>query len=174
MLFFSRVCKEKGVEIAIEAHRILQKKHHIIFDIYGPIEKNYKETFAKLLKNTTNVNYKGILAPNNYETYNIIENYDFMVFPTIFKNEGFAGSIIDSYIAGVPIIASFWENGRGLIKEEETGYYFTMGDIKDLADKIELFINTRSNWGQLRAKCISEAQKYEISTLFADNGIDFR
>ena len=43
------------------------------------------------------------------------------IFPTRFTTEGIPGSIIDSYYAGVPVLASKWNSFDDVIEDGKTG-----------------------------------------------------
>ena len=49
-------------------------------------------------------------------------NYDLMLFPTRYYTEGLPGTIIDAYIANLPVIATEWKHAREFIKDGETGF----------------------------------------------------
>ncbi len=77
----------------------------VIIDIYGPIYNEYLTEFEEECQNSSeNLNYKGVLQPD--EIYQVLSEYDLMLFPTQYYTEGFPGSILDAYISGLPVIAS--------------------------------------------------------------------
>jgi len=50
LVYFSRILKEKGIELAIESVNRINKKYGkkiIEFDIYGPIDNKYRKEFEK-------------------------------------------------------------------------------------------------------------------------------
>jgi len=164
-VFFSRVCKEKGVELAIDAVKQLSKKYAVKLDIYGPIDDSYKRKLELLIKDTPNIRYNGVLKPDTNETYEILSQYDLMLFPTLLENEGFAGAIIDSFIAGVPVLASKWPNGLEIITENETGWFFEQNNIDELVSKLEFLIKNKNKLYSVRGNCIEEAKKYHVDNV---------
>jgi len=164
-VFFSRVCKEKGVELAIGAVKQLSKKYAVKLDIYGPIDDSYKRKLELLIKDTPNIRYNGVLKPDTNETYEILSQYDLMLFPTLLENEGFAGAIIDSFIAGVPVLASKWPNGLEIITENETGWFFEQNNIDELVSKLEFLIKNKNKLYSVRGNCIEEAKKYHVDNV---------
>ena len=167
LVYFSRVVREKGIELAIEAvERINRKNNLIILDIYGPIQKNYRGLFEKnLAKTKSKISYKGILKPTGNNIYEVLSKYDLMVFPTYYQGEGFAGAILDSYISGVPVIASDWKYNSEIIKEGETGKLFISQDIDDLTEKLEFLTNHPDLIYQMKKNCLEEAKKYNADVL---------
>jgi len=164
LVYFSRICEEKGIELAIKAVNNINKNKKDIkvkFDIYGPIMKDYRYNFRKILaKGGEFISYKGILEPINNNIYENLSNYDLMIFPTFYKGEGFAGAILDSFISGVPVLASDWKYNSEIIKENITGKLFVSKDIQDLTNKLEFLINNPDLIYKMKKYCLEEAKKY--------------
>ena len=124
---FSRVIKEKGITLAIEnIAKINSLCDDLNFnngidieiiaklDIYGPIGEDYKKEFFDLVQKYSKfVEYKGVANPS--DSAKIISEYYCLLFPTLFATEGIPGTIIDSYFAGTPIIASKWKDRKSVV-----------------------------------------------------------
>jgi len=164
LFFFSRVCKEKGIEIAISTAKELGESYPIVFDIYGPIEKGYETRFKELIKDVKGISYKGILKANSNETYKILSDYDLMLFPTFHNGEGFPGAIIDAYIAGVPVLASDWKYNHEIIVQNKTGWLFDLSIENDFKVKLDNLIANRCFYGS-STFCVEEARKYHIKNI---------
>ena len=125
LCIFSRILEEKGIEDAIKVVMNLNEKYNECIyelDIYGPIDNNYKEKFEKIIQETPNfINYKGCIDSD--KTVQIVKEYFFLLFPTKYRTEGIPGTIIDALCAGVPIIASRWDNVDEIIKDGENRFY---------------------------------------------------
>jgi glycosyltransferase involved in cell wall biosynthesis len=162
LVYFSRVLKEKGIELAMESVNRINKKYDkkvVEFDIYGPINSKYKKEFEKqIVKSEEYICYKGFLEPDNI--YKKLSKYDLMIFPTFCKTECFPGAIIDSYISGVPVLASNWQYSDEIIKENITGKLFASQDIGDLTKKLEFMINNPDLIYKMKQNCLEEAKKY--------------
>ena len=179
LVYFSRICEEKGIELAIKAINNINKNKKDIkvkFDIYGPIMKNYQYNFKKILAKCENfISYKGILEPTNNNIYEKLSNYDLMIFPTFYEGEGFAGSILDSFISGVPVLASDWKYNNEIIKENITGKLFVSKDIQDLTNKLKFLIKNPDLIYKMKKNCLEEAKKYSadfvLGNLIKDIGL---
>jgi len=162
LVYFSRIDKEKGIELAIEAISRINKnnKENIVtLDIYGSIRINYKNDFINILKKCKKfISYKGYLEPNNI--HSTLYKYDLMIFPTYCKTECFPGAIIDSYISGVPVLASNWQYSNEIIKENITGKLFVSQDIQDLTNKLKFLINNPKLVYKMKKYSVQEAKKY--------------
>lgn len=54
-----------------------------------------------------------------------------MLFPTHFPTEGIPGSVLDAYIAGIPVVASDWTYARELIENGKTGIIIPFEDNQE-------------------------------------------
>lgn len=158
---FSRVMKEKGIEIAIEAVESANKQLNCPFfslDIYGKIDSNYTIEFNKLLNSSSDfIQYKGVV--NYQNSVNTIKNYYLLLFPTFYEGEGFAGTILDSLAAGVPILASNWKYNREIITSD-VGIILDNCNVESLSNKL---INISKNplmINNLKRNCIDKAHNY--------------
>jgi len=131
---FSRVSKEKGIEDAINAVTTVNSSCSqpiYTLDIYGQIDKEYEDIFKKLKNNFPDyIKYQGTVSFDN--TTVVIKNYFIMLFPTYYEGEGFAGSLIDAYSSGVPVIASDWKYNSEFV-DNNVGYLFKAKDVNALS-----------------------------------------
>ncbi|MCD8236518.1 MAG: glycosyltransferase [Prevotellaceae bacterium] len=154
LCIFSRIMKNKGVEIAVNAVRNINEKagrNIYILDIYGPIWEAEKEWFEHLQQTFPQyVQYKGAVPFN--DSVQVLKGYFALLFPTLFYTEGVPGTIIDAYAAGLPVISSRWESFQDVIDESVTdyGYQFDKPDaLKDILTDIsyapDKIISLKSN-----------------------------
>lgn len=159
---FSRVIKEKGIEDAVQAVCEINSKYDDIFaelDIYGQIEDSQKEWFEQLQASLPQyIRYKG-MVPFNQST-EVLKNYDALLFPTYYEGEGFAGTIIDAFAAGLPVIASDWKYNSEIIKQGITGVITKTHSISELKNAILSINSDVEKWNFMRKNCISEAKMY--------------
>lgn len=169
LVSFSRVLREKGIEISIKAVNSINaknKKNIVSLDIYGPVQSGYEDTFEEIMKNqNSQISYKGILQPD--EIYSTLSRYDLLVFPTFYSAEGFPGTIIDAYISGVPVIASDWAYNTEFVEEGYSGKICEARNVEDLIAKIEFFINNLEKIAEYKQNCVNEAEKYHADNVVA-------
>ena len=116
---------QKNMDIKIE---------NVTIDMYGPILTEYEAKFKSNLEEaSSNIIYKGALNPN--EIYGVLSNYDMLLFPTQYYTEGFPGSVLDAYIAGIPVIATDWQYASEFILQNKSGIIVEF-------DNPEIFIST--------------------------------
>jgi glycosyltransferase involved in cell wall biosynthesis len=160
---FSRVMKEKGIENALNAVKeVNEKLGRTVYtlDIYGQVDTEQTEWFDNLQNNfPPYVKYMGV-APFD-KSVDVLKNYFALLFPTYYEGEGFAGTLIDAYSAGVPVIASDWKYNAELVNEN-AGFVYPTGDQLAFAGILK---ETAADPTLLLCKkrtCLIEADKYRI------------
>lgn len=155
---FSRVMKEKGIEEAINAVKNVNTlENRVVFslDIYGQIDKNQFDWFEKLKKDFPGyINYYGMI-PYDKST-DVLKEYYALLFPTYYEGEGFAGTIIDAFAAGVPVVASDWKYNKEIISNWKTGIVTKNSLVAELIHILEY----KDKWEKMKLECIMEAYKY--------------
>src|SRR5690606_22762376 len=128
-----------------------------VIDIYGPIYDKYRLDFDYLLQDNKNVRYKGILQQE--QIYETLEQYDLMLFPTKYFTEGFPGSILDAYIAGIPVLATRWKYAEEFIEDNVGGVLTNFDDEDDFINKT-IEIITSDQLSKLKFGVGKQAYKY--------------
>lgn len=163
---FSRVQKEKGIEDAFEAVKEVNTyfgKTVYSLDIYGQIDVNQQIWFDSLQNEfPAYVRYCGV-APYN-ESSEIIKNYFSLLFPTYYEGEGFAGTILDAYSAGVPVIASDWRYNKEIVNEK-VGLVYRTKHNDELISILKQVAASPSLILRRKRRCLEEAKKYETTTV---------
>jgi len=164
-IFFSRVIPEKGTEMIFKALNIINEEvESMNVDFYGPICNEYKELFLKKIDNQKAASYKGILNIQDMETFKILSEYDLMLFPTYWKGEGFPGTLIDSFIAGVPVLASDWNYNKEILNDK-TGFIFESKNQKKFEKIIKETLKSPEILNEKRKNCLIEAEKFHVKSV---------
>lgn len=168
-VFLSRIIKDKGVEIIIDAVKELNKRTSgFTVDFYGPFEDSYKEVFEKAINGVDNISYKGFLNLNDTKNYNVLAEYDVMLFPTYWHGEGFPGIFIDAFIAGLPVIATDWSMNGELIKNGENGWLIPPHNPEALASLMKKILDNTASLKTKAKKCQEIARLYDINHVIDD------
>ena len=158
---FSRVIKEKGIEEAVKAvAECNQRMGKTVYtlDIYGQIEQ--QEWFEELMeRQPAAIVYKGVV-PFDQST-DILKDYFLLLFPTYYRGEAFAGTLIDAMAAGVPTIASNWHSNSEIIEDGKTGRLFPVHSVESLVEILTEAAEHPDDIQRMRGKCISQAKNYQ-------------
>jgi glycosyltransferase involved in cell wall biosynthesis len=171
-LFFARITPFKGCNLIIDAIDRLKEEGYgerVEVHFYGMMLEEYRKEFEeKIERNKDVATYHGVLNPNGKEIYDELARYDVMLFPTYWSDEGFPGSLVDAFIAGLPVIASDWNQNGEIISNGENGFLVPPRDSVALAEKMKLMIDNPSEYIDNRVKTIQqEALKYDVMHIFS-------
>ena len=160
---FSRVMREKGIEDAVKTViKVNQSLGYTAFalDIYGQVDENQTEWFDALQKTFPDyISYGGLIPfDRSVET---LKEYFALLFPTYYEGEGFAGTLIDAYSAGVPVIASDWKYNSELVNDN-VGYVYNTHDNGALAKLLNAAVIDPDMILKKKKPCLYEAEKYKI------------
>lgn len=167
-VFLSRIMPEKGCEYILESVKILnqlgyEQKFQVCF--YGKIADSYEKDFFAGVKSLPNVSFDGFLNLRESEGLDKLSEFDVMLFPTYWKGEGFAGVFMDSFICGVPMIASDWAHNRQFITENENAMFVPVHDVSALTDKMRQCIDRSIDLVALSRNCQRSASQYDIENV---------
>ena len=160
---FSRVMKEKGIGDAVEAVRNVNAElgyQAFSLDIYGQVDENQTDWFEALQKTFPDYIRYGGLVPFD-RSVDTLKEYFALLFPTYYEGEGFAGTLIDAYCAGGPVIASDWKYNAELVNEH-VGYVYKTGDNAALAGLLKAAATEPDMVLKKKSACLREAEKYKI------------
>ncbi len=160
---FSRVMREKGIEDAVKTvTAVNQSFGRTVFslDIYGQVDENQTEWFGALQRTFPDYIRYGGLIPFD-KSVETLKEYFALLFPTYYEGEGFAGTLIDAYSAGVPVIASDWKYNTELVNEN-VGYVYKTRDNAALAELLSTVATNPTLILKKKNACLYEVKKYQI------------
>jgi len=159
---FSRVSREKGIVDAIELVKSCNNKlgkDAFKLDIYGQIDENFQMEFSEIKKTfDKNIEYKGIVEFD--KSTDILTNYDVMLFLTHWEGEGFPGTLIDAFFAGIPVVATNWKHNFDILKDDYTGVMVEIENKKEMVQKMITLYNNQEKIIKMKRNCNEEAKKY--------------
>lgn len=160
---FSRVMKEKGIEDAIQAVESINAKAGKTvceLDIFGRIDDGYTQRFQEVMDKATDaVKYCGMVPFD--KSVERIKEYDALLFPTFWVGEGFAGTIVDAFSAGLPVLATDWICNGEIVKNMENGILYPNSKIQNLEEAITWLLSHPAEAIQMRKACIRSAYGYQ-------------
>jgi glycosyltransferase involved in cell wall biosynthesis len=84
-----------------------------------------------------------------------------MLFPTFHPTEGFAGIIIDAFIASLPVLASDWAHNTEVITDGKQGIIYPVHSVEALMNVMEKCIVGQVDLQTMACNTRAEAPKYE-------------
>jgi glycosyltransferase involved in cell wall biosynthesis len=163
-VFLSRLLPEKGPELAIKAARSINKRSGdevVNLDLWGPVQKGQEQWFAAMRRNAgPGVQFRGQLEPDHI--WSTLPNYDVMLFPTYYPGEAFPGVLVDAFIAGIPVIASDWQDNPELIRHGVDGLLFRSRDVDDLTAKMQWVLERPDRLAQMKSRAAARAPQYHV------------
>ncbi len=161
-LFFSDISKEKGSDIALEAAAKL--KETISIDFYGKIKEDYQNEFASEIELVKNAVYRGLFRGTVEETYSLMNEYDVLVFPSRWRNEGVPGALIEAKIAGLTIIASDICYNKEIVKDQVDGMILKENTVEMLVKKLKYLDQNRDLLHQLKQESLESSRKFYVES----------
>ena len=161
LVFFARINKRKGYHTIFNfAEQIIANKYNITIDFYGPVNGDDKEDFMALVdKYQSCVRYCGVLKENEITEH--LVNYDVMLLPTQYYTEGLPGTVLDAYIAGIPVIATEWKHSHEFIEDKVSGFIVPFNDCQqDFNEKILTLYKDREMLSEMKKQAFQKRLLY--------------
>lgn len=165
LIFMARVHPMKGANLLFKLDEVFQVKgiDNVSIDIYGPMFNEYESEFKlKIQKASESIKYKGILAPD--KIHEILSTYDLMLFPTKYYTEGFPGTILDAYIAGIPVVATKWQYADEFVEDGVSGIVSEFNNDDLFINNVITLIENKDRLESLKRNIPQQAKKYSPET----------
>ena len=143
--FVGHIMERKGVEVLVEAVKILKKNYTDVFlSLIGSGEKVYTRRISDLIYNSGLQDNIKLLGFKNFnEIKSIYDKTSIFVLPTFIDNS--PNSLLEAMASGLISIASNVGGIPSIIKDSENGFLFEAGNSKQLADIIQGVLTNRLN-----------------------------
>ena len=167
-VFLSRIMPEKGCDYILQSvGKLNELGLEDLFEVsfYGKIAPSYEKKFLSNVESLKNARYKGFLDLTSKKGLDELGGYDVMLFPTYWKGEGFAGIFMDSFICGVPIIASDWAHNHQFMEEDKTALFVPVHDVPALTEKMKLCIEGKIDLTAMSKNCQKTAPMYDVDNV---------
>ena len=159
---FSRVMPEKGVTEAVRAvaaARELYPSADLTLNIWGPVEPSYSLEFENLVRSNEGfVSYCGTVPPG--ESVGVLAGQDVLLFPTRWASEGFPGTVVDAFSAGLPVVATDWNSNSEVVEHLETGLVYPAPGIPSLVDAVRWCVENPGDVRRMALNCVAKAHDY--------------
>ncbi len=129
-LFVGRLSREKGIHVLLNAWERLLPKVPLTIIGDGPLT----DMVVQASRKSQNISWSGYQKADS--VLRQMGQAGFLVFPSIWY-EGMPMTIIESYMRGLPVIASYLGAMSTIIEHQRTGLHFQSGNVDDLASKVQ-------------------------------------
>ena len=162
LVYLSRIEEPKGIyDLIVVLVSLNKDKVRFVLDVYGrPQNKDEEAKITELSNKHEFVNFLGMMEVGSKESYEKLSTYDLHVFPTKYR-EGFPGSIIDFFIAGVPTLSASFARAHEILTDKDSIVY-KRGDNDDLYIKLNYIYNNQSILKELRLNSFARRNMYSV------------
>lgn len=163
-LYLGRINKDKGVDDLINAYQKIEKLHKAFLILVGPIEENYiKEKIEK--------NKKIIYVGETQEPQKWFPVADILCLPSY--REGFGSVIIEAASCNIPALGSDIYGITDAIKENDTGFFHKVGNIRDLKNKMLFVLKNKKILKVYGKRARKRVEKKYEENLFGQKFLEF-
>lgn len=158
ILFAGTIIKRKGYDTLIKGFARIAKKYpdwKIVFAGNGEIEQ--AQAIAKDEKIESQTIFLGWISGKEKE----LAFQQASIYCLASDGEGFPMGVLDAWAYGIPCVVTPVGGIPDIIRNEENGLIFPIGDINKLANQLELLIQNKT----LRAHIVEASDKY-VNGLF--------
>lgn len=143
ILFFGQISFYKGIDILLEAVKVMQEKNFVI-QIYGrpEIDINQFLNYSKINGISDKVKWN-LSYLSNFELDEALKSSDILVFP--YRHIDQSSALMSSLIYGKPIVASKIGGFKEILKDKVNGYLFEKENFKELALKLDSLISSKTD-----------------------------
>src|SRR3989339_48596 len=127
----------KGINIAIEAFLKAQHNQNADLWIYGGTRKQYEQMYGKINTEFSNITFCG--KYQHQDLKQILQKIDVGIIPSICL-ETIPLTIFEFFCGKIPILGSNIGGMSNFIENNKNGLHFKVGDVQDLANKIDQII----------------------------------
>lgn len=163
--FMARISEPKGWRRLIDFAEYYKRINGTVpfsINYYGPVDAEEKDEFLETLSRYDNINYYGTISPHN--VYKTLNENDVCVLPTSYEGEGFPGTIIDSYIAGIPVIVSKWKDLPEFVEVGKTGFVFDLDYPQQMYDLIISLMDNSDLLSEMKVQSNQKSNEFSAET----------
>jgi len=158
-LYIGRIDREKGVDLIIDATKLLLSKTKKKFEVEivgAGIHLDELKAYSKKVGVSNVVKFIGSVDNESINKY--YKKADVFVFPTR-REEGHPMTISESFCSGLPVIATKRGGLVNVIQDGENGFLINEGDVASLAGKMLGFLEDRSLVSKMSKKALESGIK---------------
>lgn len=157
----SRLSREKGVHLAIQAMAQLTNAHLVIAG-QGPDETTL-QTLTQNSDASSRIHFVGFVP--NQELPRYFHMADLFVLPTL-RHEGLPITILEALASGLPIVATDIGGIKAAVTHQQEGLLFPMGDLQSFIACLRQLIDNPTQQTQMSQAAQQKAEaEYSLGTM---------
>jgi glycosyltransferase involved in cell wall biosynthesis len=160
ILFVGRASYEKGIFVLLDAVRYIKHNCRIVIITKGPLLEKIEKKVFSMSKNVELI--PGLPYDKTKEYY---ARAIAVVIPSVWL-ENFCLVGLEAYANMKPVVASKIGGIQDWLVDNKTGYFFKMGDSKDLALKIDAILSNLENSEQMGYEGYRRVSEYYNRDLY--------
>jgi glycosyltransferase involved in cell wall biosynthesis len=147
--YSGQIAPVKGVHLLIKAVKLIRDPR-LEVKIYGNETSfpKYTEQLKQMAKNDSRIQFAGMFSRE--DLVNVMKNLDVLVVPSVWY-ENSPNVILEAFATHTPVIASDMGGMAELVKHQENGLLFKLGDAEALAEQLSLLIDDPTLLRRLRS-----------------------
>jgi rhamnosyl/mannosyltransferase len=162
IVFLGRLCYYKGVEVLIEAVRLMERAATVLVIGDGP----WRERLVDLAAGTASVRFAGALPEE--EALAHLHAADLFVLPSTFRSEAFGIAQLKAMACGLPVVSSDLPGVAWLNRDGETGLTVPPGDAAALAAALDRLLADDALRARLAAGALRHAEQFTLDRMCAE------
>lgn len=167
-VYFSQISTKKGVAEIIKSYSLLNKeqRNNIHIDFYGHILDEIKADFEKFVTINKNINYFGVFDSTNNNVYDKLSEYDVLLFPTLWENEGVPGILVEAKIAGIAPIVSDRNFNAEIVRDKIEGLVLHSKYHDELKNALLILLEDKNILYALKEGSYASRKRFAIETYY--------
>lgn len=167
LIFLARLEMDKGLAETLDACRHLPELCHL--QVFGP---GMSTTDFSLFEDHPKASYGGILKLGDVPR--VLSEHDLLLFPSYYRDEGYAGVILEAFQCGLPVVAAKWGGVSELVEHEKSGLLVEPRSATALRSAIKRLLEDPDLYRRLcrGAKCRGE--DFRSTNWYGDLASDLR
>ena len=155
LVYLGAVSRVKGVDLLLDVVRGLPASD-IELTVYGWLHDITEE---EIVNAHPRARYGGQLTPE--QVRGTLADFDVLVFPSRWYNEGHTGVILEAYAAGLAVVTVDMPAIREIAEDGKTALLFEMGSADALARRLGQLIKDRKLVARLKANAFNKASDFD-------------
>ncbi len=163
-IFIGRIVPYKGLKVAIDAMKLIDKKYQLVIIGDGP-QKALLQGHVQENDLQAQIHFLGKLP--NEKLYHFLYCSQYLILPSLNQSENFGIVQLEAFAMKKPVIVGNLKSGASsLIINEENGLLTEPGSARDLADKMQTLFNSPDRSSKMGESAFTHLKKnYSFETM---------